>query len=167
MKITKDSYIKIFGVVLLGLYFLYVINNPQDFHFINGVNLMIHEAGHTLFMVFGEFIYFLGGSLLQIVIPLIFATYFFLKRDIYACGIITMWVGQNIVEVARYAGDAIVMQIPLLGGENSIHDWNWILSTTNTLKYTSIIGSTFYGLGVCVLFSGIVIAFVYIFRKQN
>lgn len=168
-KITqpnKISYIRIIITLLFTLYFLNCIESPGSFHFINSVNLIIHEAGHFIFIFFGQFIDILGGSLLQVLIPLLFAIYFFLRRDNFAGGLILMWVGQNITEVARYVSDATVMQIPLLGGDGVIHDWNYLLSTTGLLEYTSTIGNLINAFGIMTLIAGIAIALYAIFRKD-
>lgn len=163
---NKISYIKIVVIFLFAIYFLNCIDNPESFHFISSVNLIIHEAGHFIFLFFGQFIQILGGSLLQVLIPLLFAIYFFLRQDNFSSGLILIWVGQNITEVARYASDAIVMQIPLLGGENVIHDWNYLLSTIGLLKYTPIIGGFINIIGILTLIAGIAIAFYAIFMKN-
>ena len=33
----------------------------------------------------------------------------------------------NLLNVARYIGDARAQELPLLGGEDSIHDWWYLL----------------------------------------
>ena len=48
-----------------GAYFLWAVFHPQDWRLIDGVNLVIHEAGHILFMPFGEFVMIAGGPLFQ------------------------------------------------------------------------------------------------------
>ena len=155
MNLTKSDYLKSIVAIVILAYLVSCMRSPEDFHFISGVNLVIHEAGHTLCIFFGQFLYILGGSLTQVVLPLIFAGYFFLKRDIYSGGIILMWVGESVVEVSRYAADAVAMQLPLLGGDSSIHDWNWLLSSAGLLAHTSIIATLIYVVGVSVLIGGI------------
>lgn len=152
-------YLKIIFAILFALYFINCIRTLDDFHFISGVNLIIHEAGHFIFMFLGEFMHILGGSLNQVLIPLIFVGYFFLRRDLFSVGVILMWTGESIIEVARYAADAIVMQLPLLGGDNVIHDWNWLLSYTHLLKYTPIVSTAIYDVGILTLIIGITLAF--------
>ena len=49
--------------------------------FLHGVNLIFHEAGHVIFGFFGEFIAVLGGSLNQVLIPLIAAVAFLRTRQ--------------------------------------------------------------------------------------
>lgn len=156
--------IKLISLFFIAAYFINCVRTPENFHIIGSVNLVIHEAGHFIFMFLGEFMHVLGGSLTQILIPIIFAGYFFLQRDIFSGGIISMWVGQNFVEVSRYAGDAVFQRLQLLGGDGVIHDWNWLLSTTHLLKYTSLISNIIYGLGMSILIAGILISLSEIFK---
>ena len=78
-----------------------------------------------------------------------------------------MWAGENVASVAHYLGDAIVMQLPLLGGDSVIHDWNYLLSVTHTLRYTAAISSTMYGIALLVIGTGLVIALVSAVNKQR
>jgi hypothetical protein len=50
------------------------------------VDTAIHEFGHYLFMPFGRTMTILGGSLFQVVFPLVFVAYFLrpAKRDVHA-----------------------------------------------------------------------------------
>ena len=51
------------------------------------------KAGHVFFGPFGEFIGFLGGTLMQLIVPLTFLGYFLYKRDQYAASVLLWWVG--------------------------------------------------------------------------
>ena len=69
-----------------------------------------------------------------------------------------MWVVQNLINVSVYAGDSIAMQLPLLGGDSVIHDWNYLLTTMGILQDTPIVASTMYNLGFLVILIGIALA---------
>ncbi len=142
---------KLFIAVGITLYFIYYARTSHEWHFIDNLNLVIHEAGHTLSIFFGQFINILTGSLLQIMCPVAFSLYFYFRKDYYSSSLLLFWVGQNIINVSIYASDAIVMQLPLLGGDNVIHDWNYILSTLGLLKYTNMIGSMMFAFGIAVI----------------
>jgi len=53
---------------MAAVYFGWCAFDPYQWHFIDGVNLLIHEAGHIIFMPFGEFISIAGGSLFQLIV---------------------------------------------------------------------------------------------------
>jgi hypothetical protein len=143
--------IKLFIAIGATLYFLYYIRTSTDWHFIDNVNLIIHEAGHTLCFFFGQFIQILAGSALQILFPTTFSLYFYIKGDYYSSSLLLFWIGQNIINVSIYVSDSIIMQLPLLGGDNVIHDWNYILSRLGILQYANRIGSFMFLLGIITI----------------
>ena len=129
-------------------YFCYYAATSGDEHFIDAFTLIIHEAGHWVFMPFGQFLHILGGSLFQCVFPLIYVGYFYFRKDYFSSSLLLFWVGQNVVNVSVYAADAQAMALPLLGGDAVIHDWNFILGYTHTIQYTAQIASCIYGAGL-------------------
>jgi hypothetical protein len=151
--------IKSIIILLVGLYLYSVGKSPLDHYIIHSVHLIFHEAGHFIFMFFGsQFIHMAGGTLLQLIIPIVLALYFlFVKKDVYASCFMLLWLGSSFFDVAIYAKDAIVMNLDLLGGDNVTHDWNYLLSTLGALKYTSQIASTIFSLGTMSLIVGVVV----------
>ncbi|HEX8127721.1 MAG TPA: hypothetical protein VF527_01240 [Pyrinomonadaceae bacterium] len=121
---------------LAALYFLWCAYDPHQWHLIDGVNLVIHEAGHVVFMPFGELLTVAGGSLFQVIVPAVFVAYFYRRGQVYSAALVLFWVGESLLNVSVYAGDALELQLPLLGGEESIHDWNHLLSMTGLLPST-------------------------------
>ncbi len=111
----------------------------------------MHEAGHWIFWLLGEYMHVLGGSLNQVLIPTLFFVYFLTKRELYASSIILFWVGENFLSIAYYAHDAIIMQLPLLGGDASIHDWNWLLVNSGLLHHTYLIAGAIKVTGVVII----------------
>ena len=149
---------RLIGLVLVGGYFLWCVLHPADWHFIDSVNLTIHEAGHPLLSVFGEFLGILGGSLSQMLIPFLFAGYFFLRQEHFSGAIVLMWLAQSLSNVSVYAGDAVNMELPLLGGDGVIHDWNYLLSALDLLSHTSLIAHTIYTVSIGIFVVATVLA---------
>ena len=108
---------KIIVATICSLYGIYYCATSTGWHFIDSVNLIIHESGHVIFMLFGQFLGLLGGSLWQILFPIIFVYYFYHRKEYFSASVVLFWVGQNIINVSVYASDAQAMQLPLLGGE--------------------------------------------------
>lgn len=154
-KYLNTRYLKILASILISMYFLSYASGPKNldkWNLIDDVNLIIHEAGHSIFMFFGEFIHVFGGSFFQVTFPLVFVIYFiFWRREYLSASILLFWVGQNILDVAVYMGDSIVLQLPLLGGDGVIHDWNYLLNSLNILKYTNILSTITYDIGFFVI----------------
>lgn len=125
--------------------------------FLHNVNLIFHEAGHVLFRPFGRFMAILGGSVLQVLIPLAVMLVFLLKeRNTFAAVFGLWWMGQNFMDVAPYVNDARAGQIPLLGGGSGtdrpgMHDWRNILSDLNMLNSDHILASLVDGFGVLLM----------------
>jgi hypothetical protein len=113
------------------------------------VDLAIHEFGHMLFQPFGiaflgETMTILGGSLLQVVFPLIFAVYFARPREGYrpdrlAVASCVWWCGLNLLDVSVYMADSRAGQLMLLtgetGSEGGPHDWRMLLSSWGVLRH--------------------------------
>ena len=146
-------FFKAFLLLSIMTYFIYCAVFGT-WHFFDQVDWIIHEAGHLLFMPGGEIIYMAGGSVFQILVPLIIAIYFFKKNDIFATTLILFWLGQSFINVATYMKDAILMQLPLVGG--TIHDWNFLFSHFGILASSQLLGSLVSLLGfIIIILSGI------------
>lgn len=160
------NYFKLIFAFLISLYFVYYAYTLTEWHFIDNLNLLVHEAGHTIFMPFGETIYFLGGSLLQILLPLIFVINFLFKQQKYSAAITLFWVGQNILNVSVYVGDAVNMKLHLIGGEGVIHDWNQLLFSLGWLRHTVLLGNIFYYSGLTVVALAAILSIYFSFDRD-
>ena len=122
----KPQPLKLVFPVLLTIYFVWIAYDPMQGSFLDNIDLPIHETGHLLFRPFGEFMGIAGGSLFQVIMPLIFVGYFWWRQQYYSAAIVMLWVGQSILNVYVYAADAVVMQLVLTSGftgsEGSFHD---------------------------------------------
>ncbi len=166
---SKDTQGKLVLLLLVAMYFFHYLLTSADWHIMDNVNLVIHEAGHTLMMpfIFGQFIYVLGGSLFQILIPSVFIGYFAFRKDFFSSFILLFWLGQNFINVSIYAGDSIVMQLPLLGGDSSTHDWHYLLTHAHLLQYTYLISHVMSTVGTTLIFLAAIGALVSIFRADT
>ena len=116
--------------------------SPSFIHFIiYNVNLVFHEAGHVIFIPLGRFMSILGGSLLQVLVPLL-CTAAFLTRylDPFAASVTLWWTGASLIDLAPYVNDARAQQMVLLGGVTGqdrpgYHDWNNLLGQLGLLSF--------------------------------
>src|SRR5919106_2173818 len=104
---------------------------------VDGANLIFHEAGHIILLPFGEFLHYLGGSLMQVLIPALCAVHFWRRRQRAPSAVTIFWTGQSLTNVAIYVADARRMELPLIGGD---HDWNYLLNDLNLLNRDESIG---------------------------
>lgn len=144
--------------VLAGAYFLWCAWDPYQWHLIDGANLLIHEAGHVVFMPFGEFVMIAGGSLFQVLLPAVFVVYFYWNEKPYAAALVMFWVGESLLNVSVYAGDSIKLQLPLLGGQDALHDWHYLLEKTGLLAATPKVAGLIRLAGTMVIACGLFLA---------
>ena len=121
--------------------------------FLHNLNLPIHEAGHVVFGIFGnELLTSMGGSILQVLMPLVLCGSLWLgQRDLIGGAAALWWAFENVVGVAHYAADAWHMVLPLIGGgtgrEVGGHDWNFILDELGLLHRWREISDAMYAVG--------------------
>ncbi len=139
---------------------LYWTLNRGEYGLIDNVDLVIHEAGHLFFMFFGKFIYTLGGTLMQIIIPSLIAFTFF--RNNYRIGVQfgLLWLGQNFINISVYAADAQARKLPLLGGKKVYHDWHYLLSELGILQYDFVVGYLFYAIAILVFILAVLLPLI-------
>ena len=150
----KGNPAKLVVAALAGFYFLWCAYDPFQWHFIDNVNLVIHEAGHIIFIIGGEFLTIAGGSLFQVIVPAVFVGYFYRAGQKYSAALVMFWVGASLLNVSVYAGDSVALQLPLLGGEDSIHDWNYMLSRLGWLNLTARIANAIRFMGTLAIIAG-------------
>ncbi|HVG39672.1 MAG TPA: hypothetical protein VM870_10300 [Pyrinomonadaceae bacterium] len=161
----RQSPSKLVVAFLASLYFLWCAFRPFEWRLLDGVNLVIHEAGHLIFLPFGEFLMIAGGSLFQVIMPSLFVGYFFRREQRFSGSLTLFWVGHSLLNVSVYAGDAVAMQLPLLGGSDSIHDWRYLLERTDLLPHTAFVGNAIRALATLVIMSATILSFA--FAKTN
>lgn len=152
---------------LFLIFLLYItarILNGADYWLLHNVNLIFHEAGHVIFGFFGDFIQFLGGTLGQLLIPLICLFAFLFRNDIYAAAIMLWWFGENLIDVSIYIADARTRALPLIGGE---HDWYYLLAVMNVLEKDTAIGSVVFYSGALVMLSSLGIGFFFLYHRAR
>jgi hypothetical protein len=136
------------------------------------VNLPFHETGHIFFRPFGRFMTSLGGSLAQIIMPLVCLGVFLIKtRDTFAASFCLWWTGESFLDLAPYIDDARRLTLPLVGGNTGrtspygFHDWEFILKESGLIRHCHTIAQMAFFIG-CLL---MVCAFAwggYILLKQ-
>ncbi|MCP4650773.1 MAG: hypothetical protein GY853_11950 [PVC group bacterium] len=151
-----NSFIK--KIVSIGIipYVIWLIFS-YHYHFIDGANLLFHEAGHMVLSFSGETIHFLGGSIGQLVFPAICFVSFLRRGQKFESAICGIWFGENVINIAWYLGDAQAQGIPLVGG--GIHDWNWLLSKAGLLSECRLISTVVHVLGAMILISAVIFLF--------
>jgi hypothetical protein len=164
---SSSNYLKLIFAAALTIYFLWIAATPTQGSFLDLVDLPIHETGHLIFRILGEFMMIAGGSLFQVIFPAVFVGYFVWHFKYYSAAIVLFWVGQSVINVYVYAADAQVMQLVLTSGftgtEGSFHDWNYLLNKTGLLGSTKMIAGMIRAIGTLTIIAAAVLSIYYSF----
>jgi hypothetical protein len=140
--------VRIGGLALFALWVALHMRSPDGL--MHGSLLIFHEAGHVLFMPFGEFLMVLGGSLFQLMVPAFFIGYFLYRRDTYAACFAALYLAASLADVAVYIADARAGELPLITGDRTSHDWTYLLIELDRLDSDIAIGHFVHSVGVMV-----------------
>ncbi len=124
--------------------------------FLHLINLPFHEAGHILFIPLGRFMTILGGSLGQVLMPLICLGTFLVKtRDPFGASVALWWTAESLMDIAPYINDARALDLMLIGGvtgkETDGHDWNNILTMLGLLEWDHRLAHLTYNAGILLM----------------
>ena len=152
--------LRIAALVAIIAYATARLRNPEYWDPLDDLDLAVHEAGHLVFSGFGETLTILGGSAFQVMVPLAFVAYFARTKQRYAAAVTMTWVGVNLLNGARYIGDARAQLLPLLGGEDSIHDWWYLLINWDLLPRDTAIARWVHFFGVVAFLTSVLGGFM-------
>ncbi len=139
-----------------------IASNYPGNSFMHLVNLPFHEAGHIVFRPFGALITSLGGTIGQLLMPLICLSVFLFKtRDPFGASVALWWFGQNLFDISPYVNDARSLSLPLVGGNfgysspYGFHDWEYILTETGLLQYDHFLAKSCVVIGTLIFMASI------------
>ena len=175
-----------FRLLLVVLMIIFTVQLMRDGYdawiaqYLHCLNLPVHETGHLVFSIFGNrVLHSLGGSLFQIIMPLVFCFALWIKpRDILGASVALWWAFENFIDVAVYIDDALHMKLTLISGGTGaeapygFHDWNFILSETGLLLKYDTIASAVYtagyvGMWLCVLWGAWSLFYYWFYQRNN
>jgi hypothetical protein len=155
---------RVVGLLVMAALGWQILERGLDFNastgplrFIHGIDLVIHEAGHTFALILPRFLYLLGGSVFQIVVPAVCALAFLRQRQPGSFAVALFWTGESVTDVAIYMADAKNQALPLLGGHSTVHDWNYLLGRLHLLDWAQGLGQLTFGAGILLIAAALVI----------
>jgi len=93
-----------------------------------GITLGVHELGHIVFAPFGRVVEAAGGSIAQVLAPLIVMWLMRRQRDWFGIAVGATWLAYSLANLATYIADARAQALPLVGlTDQPEHDWNFLL----------------------------------------
>jgi len=165
------------GIAAWGWQFINMdfINNPMAIgsSYMHRVNLIFHEAGHVIFMPFGWFMTKLGGTLGQLIMPVVVMLTFLIKsKNNFGASVGLWWLGQSFMDCAPYIDDALDQKLVLLGGftgadKPGSHDWTNILSEFDKIDKHREIANTFDSIGVTLIFIALIWGGFLLYKQFN
>lgn len=98
---------------------------------LDSANLALHEAGHPLTGILSDRLAVYGGTIFQLAFPAAVALHFHRQHHAVGAAAGVVWLGESLLNVARYMADARAQVLPLVGGGD--HDWTEIFSRWHVL----------------------------------
>lgn len=139
------------GVVLavVGILWLALRTEQGWVWILDNALLAIHEAGHPLIGMFSNRLMVYGGTIFQILFPLLVAWHF--NRENHTLGVASglIWLGDSLLNIARYMADARSQILPLVGGGE--HDWTEIFQRWHVLALDTRIAGFTRWIGILIL----------------
>jgi hypothetical protein len=132
--------------IVLAVYGWLCLRSPGNYRWLDSLDLAIHETGHLLFAFGGGTLAFLGGSLMQLILPAAFVVALWRGGDGHGAMVPLWWMGQNCWNISVYVKDARAQELPLVGGGE--HDWALLLEQWGWLDRDQMLGRVVYLLGV-------------------
>ena len=100
--------------------------------------ILFHEAGHVIFSPFGEALRVAGGTLGQLLMPLVCAVALHRRGDNFGAAICIAWMALSGIDASVYAYDAADPVLPLIGGgtgADSFHDFVFLFDRYGQLHH--------------------------------
>ncbi len=104
---------------------------------VDHANLAFHEAGHLIVGLLSSRLAVYGGTLGQLVFPVLAAIAFRRRREPVGVALGVLWTCENLLNIATYLADARTLALPLIGGMDPelAHDWREILGRFDLLAW--------------------------------
>lgn len=141
-------------LLTLGVIVMHWTSHDGWIPILDSANLALHEAGHPLLGLFSNRLMVYGGTLFQLSFPLMVAIHFSRQREPMGLVIGLVWLGENLLNIARYMADARAQELPLVGGGE--HDWTEIFMRWGVLAKDVKIAGLTRGLGYLLMLGALV-----------
>ena len=161
------------GLLVWGIRLLLLPSQGPELgeSFLHMVNLPFHEAGHFVFRPFGSFLHVLGGTLGQLLVPLLVSGALLREGDPFGAAAGLWWLGESFMDCAPYIHDARDRVLMLLSGETGQEDWEGhdgyqLLSRLGWLRHDHLIARMVWGLGAALLLGALAWAGYVLWRQS-
>jgi len=132
--------------------------------------ILFHEAGHVIFSLFGETLRVAGGTLAQLLMPLICATSMFRRSDNFGASVCLAWMAMSLMDASIYAYDAADPILPLIGGgtgADRFHDFIFLFDHFGQLDHARGWARLMNALGALGLYASLAWAGVLLYLQNE
>ena len=132
--------------------------------------ILFHEAGHVIFMPFGEAVRVAGGTLGQLLMPFICAVALHRRGDNFGAAICLAWMGMSLMDASVYAYDAADPLLPLIGGgtgSDSFHDFVFLFERYGQLGHARGWAMAMKALGAIAVYASLAWAAALLFLQSE
>jgi hypothetical protein len=132
--------------------------------------ILFHEAGHVIFTPFGEVVRVAGGTLGQLLMPVICAVALHRRGDNFGAAVGLVWMGMSAMDAAVYAYDAADPVLPLIGGgtgSDSFHDFIFLFDRYGQLGHARGWAMAIKALGAITAYAALAWAAVLLFLQSE
>ncbi|MCB0345323.1 MAG: hypothetical protein KDD66_09395 [Bdellovibrionales bacterium] len=135
---------------------------PNLIYLLNTLNFIIHEIGHPIFGMLGEFIGYAGGTIFQLLVPAVFVIVSISQGYQLGIWFFVFWFGQNFIHISKYIADARAHELTLFTPAmlsqpmsqqevHKHHDWSYMLTKLGLLEFDIAISWLVFGAGVLIM----------------
>lgn len=132
--------------------------------------ILFHEAGHVIFAPFGEALRVAGGTLGQLLMPLICAVSLHRRGDNFGAAICLAWLALSGIDASIYAWDAADPMLPLIGGgtgADSFHDFIFLFERYGQLRHARGWAMAMKAAGALALYASLAWAAVLLYLQSE
>ncbi len=134
----------------LALFYLQWFTHKNYFSPLDFINLAFHEAGHVLLGFFPRFIVMAAGTLSQLFFPAVCLVHLMRRGANLGWQLCLFWIGESLLNISVYAGDALDQALPLVGGGE--HDWTYLLTEIGLIAHPRGVERAIFLAGSAVIF---------------
>ena len=132
--------------------------------------ILFHEAGHVIFMPFGDALRVAGGTFGQLLMPLVCAVALHRRGDNFGAAVCVAWMGMSLIDASVYAYDAADPVLPLIGGgtgSDSFHDFIFLFDRYGQLGRARGWAVAMKALGAIAVYAALAWAAVLLFLQSE
>ncbi len=149
-----------YSIIAIMFYFFFrMVIKHSLWCVLDGANYAFHEFGHVFFNFFGETLGFLGGTIMQLLIPFVLIFYFLVKKKFLSSSFSLFWFGENFLYISNYIASANPNELPAVDSTGRIHDWDFLLSIWGVINYHQTIADFVFYIGTVIIIFSITWAF--------